>query len=69
MLMCFSLQKNETGNGLSNIKDTFAIVFQLQISVLHQGMCIFNATFSNLSDSCTEYKEKIHDVSDPNQNI
>ena len=32
--------------GVSNIKDTFAECFQLQISVLHQSMCIFKASFS-----------------------
>ena len=48
-LTWFRLRRNGTENGLSNIKDTFAESFQLQISVLHQsaclqvssGMCIF----------------------------
>ena len=69
MLICFSLQKNETRNGLSNIKDTFEKLFQLQISVLHQGICIFKTVLSNFSDSCRKYQEKAHDVYDPNQNI
>ena len=35
--MCFNLQKIRTGNGLSNIKGTFAESFQLQMSsVLHK---------------------------------
>ena len=44
-----------TRNGFSNIKDTFAERFQLQISVLHQRMCIFKASLSNLSDCWAKY--------------
>ena len=42
-LIWFNLQRDETGNGLSNFKDTFAECFLLQISVLHQCMCILEA--------------------------
>ena len=52
-----------------NIKDKFAEIFQLQISVLHQSMCIFKAGLSSLSDGWTKCKEKVPDVSDSNQNI
>ena len=38
----------ELENGLSNIKDTFAEGFQLQLSVLHQSMCIVKAGLSTL---------------------
>ena len=41
------LQRDGTGNGLSNIKDTFAESLQLQMSVLHQSMCIFKAGLSS----------------------
>ena len=39
-LIWFNLQRDGTGNGISNIKDTFTESFQLQMSVLHQSMCI-----------------------------
>ena len=39
ILIWFNLQRDGTGNRLSNIKDTFAEGLQLQISVLHQSMC------------------------------
>ena len=54
--------------GLSNIKDTFVENLQLQISVLHQSMCIFKADFSSLYDGWAKYNEKVPDVSDLNQN-
>ena len=68
-LICFNLQRNGTEYGLSNIKDTFAESFQLQISVLHQSMCIFNVGLSSLSDGWANYKVKVFVQSDSNQNI
>ena len=68
-LIWLNLQRDGIGNGFSNIKDTFAECLQLQMSVLHQSMCIFKA--AGLSSSCggwAKYKEKVPDVSDPNQN-
>ena len=56
-------------NGLPNIRDTFAESLQLQISVLHQIMCIFKAGLSNSYDCWVKYKKKVTDVSDPNQNV
>ena len=54
---------------LSNTKDTFAERLSLQISVLHQSMCILKAGLSRSSyDGWAKYKEKVSDVSDPNQN-
>ena len=35
-LIWFNLQRDGTRNGLSNIKETFAEILQLQMSVLHQ---------------------------------
>ena len=68
-LIWFNLQRDGTGNGLSNTKDTFAQSLQLQISVLHQSMCILKAGLSRSSyDGWAKYKEKVSDVSDPNQN-
>ena len=69
MLVCFNLQRNGTGNGLSNIEDTFAESFQLQISVLHQSLCIFKAGLSSLSHGWAKYEQKVPDMSDTNQNL
>ena len=67
-LIWFSLQRDGTGNGLPNIKDTFAESLQLQMLVLHQIMCIFKADGLSRSYDCqAKYKEKVPDVSDPNQ--
>ena len=44
MLMWFNLQRDGTRNGLSNIKETFAESLQLQMSVLHQRMSIFQSS-------------------------
>ena len=67
--MWFNLQRDGTGNGLFNIKDIFAESLQLQMPVLHQSMCIFKAGLSCLCDCWAKYKEKVPDVSDPNQNV
>ena len=55
-LIWSNLQRNETGNGLSNIKDTFAESLHLQMSVLHQSMCILNAGISSSYDDLAKYK-------------
>ena len=68
-LIWFNLQRDGTGNGLSNIKDTFAESLQLQMSVLQQSMCIFKVCLSSSYDCWAKYKEKVTDVSDPNQNV
>ena len=68
-LIWFNLQRYGTGNGLSNIKDTFSESLQLQMSVLHQSMCKFKASLSSSYDWWAKYKENISDVSDPNQNV
>ena len=47
MLIWFSLQRGGTGNGLFNIKDTFEESLQLQMSILHQSMCIFKVGLSS----------------------
>ena len=43
-LIWFNLPRDRTRNGLSNIKDTFAESLQLQMSVLHQRMSIFQSS-------------------------
>ena len=43
-LILFNLQRDGTRNGLSNIKETFAESLQLQMSVLHQRISIFQSS-------------------------
>ena len=43
-LIWLNLQRDGTRNGLSNIKETFAESLQLQMSVLHQRMSIFQSS-------------------------
>ena len=69
-LIWFNLQRDRTGNGLSNIKDTFAESLQLQMSVLHQSMCIFKAGLSSqVHIMAGQNVKKVPDASDPNQNV
>ena len=69
-LIWLNLQRNGTGNGLSNIKDTFTESLQPQMLALHQRMCIFKADgLSSYYDCWAKYKEKVLDVSDPNQSV
>ena len=66
MLISFNIQRDGTGNGSFNINDTFAERLLLQMSVLHQIMCLFKAGISNQVHMIAG--KKVHDVSDPNQN-
>ena len=43
-LIWFSLPRGRTRDGLSNIKETFAESLQLQMSLLHQRMSIFQSS-------------------------
>ena len=43
-LIQFNLQRDGTGNGLSNIKDAFRESVLLQMPVLHQNMYIFESS-------------------------
>ena len=43
-LIWFNLQRDGTRNGLSNINETFVEGLQLQMSVLHQRMSIFQSS-------------------------
>ena len=58
-LIWFSLQRN--GTRMSNIKETFAENLQLKISVL--------CTQVHVMVGQNKCKEKVPDVSDPNQNV
>ena len=68
-LIWFNLQRDGTKNGSSNIKDTFAESLKLQMSVLHQSMCIFKAGSQVHMIGWAKYKEKVPVVSNPNQNV
>ena len=68
-LIWLNLQRDGTGNGLSNIKDTFSERLQLEILVLHKSMCIYKPGLSSSYDGWTKYKEKVPDVSDSNQHV
>ena len=68
-LIWFNLQKDGTGNGFYNIKDASTESLQLQMFVLHESVCIFKVDLSSLSNGQAKYKEKVPDVSDPNQNV
>ena len=72
-LIGFSLQRDRTGNGLRNIKDTFAESLQLQMSVLDQSMSILQSSRLvsqiHIMDGWAKCKEKVPDVSDSNQNV
>ena len=68
-LIWVSLQRDVTGNGFPDVKDTFAENFQLQRSVLHQSMRIFTGGLPSSNDGWAKYKEKVPYVSDPNENV
>ena len=51
----FKLQRNETENGTSNIKDAITKRLQLQIQLLHQSMYISKAGLSSSRDDWTKY--------------
>ena len=69
-LIWFNLQRDGTRNGLSNIKETFAESLQPQMPVLHQRM-IYDvlSSLSSSYDGWAKCKEKVPDMSDPNQNV
>ena len=69
-LIWLNLQRDGSRNGLSNIKETFAQSLQLQMSVpTYEHFPIFNAGLSSSHDGWAKCKEKVLDVSDPNQNV
>ena len=73
-LIWFNLQRDETRNGLSNIKETFAENLQLKMSFLCTKVWPFSkAGLSSSHDGLmageNKCKERVPDVSDPNQNV
>ena len=65
-LIWFNLQRDGTGNGFSNIKNTFTESLQQQMSVQR---CASSMWSLKLIDGWTKYKEKVSDVSHSNQNL
>ena len=68
------MQRDGTRNGLTNIKETFTENLQLEMSVLSTKVWAFSkAGLSSLYDCMmagqNKCKEKVPDVSDPNQNV
>ena len=60
-LISFNLQRDGTGNGLSNIKETFTESLRLQMSALHQRMSNFQSSrlVSQVHDAWAKCKEKV----------
>ena len=66
-LIWFNLQTDRTGNGLSNIKDTFAESSAPKYE--HLLVPAFMAGISSSYNGWGKCKEKVPDVSNPNQNV
>ena len=66
-LIWFNLQRDRTGNGLSNIKDTFAEGSAPKYE--HLLVPVFMAGISSSYNGWEKCKEKVPDVSNPNQNV
>ena len=71
MLIRFNLQRDGTRNRLSNIKETIAESLQLQmlVSPTSEHLPFLKAGLSSSSDGWGNCKEKVPDVSGPNQNV
>ena len=73
-LIWFNLQRDGTGNGLSNIKDNFAESLQLATDNIssaprYEHLPFFKAGHASSYDGWAKCKEKVLDVSDRNQNV
>ena len=70
-LIWFNLYRDGTGNGLPSTKYAFSESLQLQMSVLHQSMCIFQSSrlVSQVHMMAGKNIKIVVDVSDPNQNV
>ena len=71
-LIWFNLQRDGTRNGLSNTKETFAENLQLKMSVLYAKVSAFSTRLVSqvhMMARQNKCKEKVTDVSDPNQNV
>ena len=66
-LIWFNLQRDGTGNVLSNIKDVAAT--NVSSATKYEHLPVFKAGLSSSYDGWAKCKEKVPDVSDPNQNI
>ena len=69
-LVWFNLQRDGARNGLPNIKETFTENLQLKMLGLWTKVWAFSkAGLSSSYDGWAKCKEKVPDVSDPNQNV
>ena len=72
-LIWFNLQRDRTRNGLTNIKEIFAEILQIHMNVssapTYEHFPVFNTGLSSSYDGWAKCKEKVPDVSDPNQNV
>ena len=70
-LIWFNLQRDGTRNGLYKIKKTFTECAATNVSSAptYEHFPVFNAGLSSLYDGWAKCKEKVPDVSDPDQNI
>ena len=71
-LTWFNLQRDGTRNGLPNFKKTFTENLQLKMSVLCTKLWEFSKaglSSSYMMAGQNKCKEKVPDVSDPNQNV
>ena len=68
ILIWFNLQRDGTRNGLPNIKETFSESLQLQMSNVYTNVCA-SSSLQGSYDGWAKCKEKVTNVSDPNQNV
>ena len=67
-LIWFNLQIDGTRNGLSNIKETKEAT-NVSSAPTYGQFPVFNAGLTSSYDGWAKCKEKVPDVSDPNQNV
>ena len=68
-LIYSKIQRNETENGWSNIKDPSTEIFQLQMPVLHASKCISKTGPSSLRQECGQNIKIKYLMSDSLRNI
>ena len=69
-LIWFSLQRDGTRNGLSNIKEILQKITAKNVNFLHQSMSIFQGWSQvHMMAGQNKWTEKVPGVSDPNQYV
>ena len=69
MLVWFNLQRDGTGNGLSNVKETLQKICCYKCKFCTKVCDSSKAGLSSSYDGWEKCKGKVPDVSDPNQNL